>query len=87
MSIDQSLKGFAMLGAQWVLWLLISLSVVAVAIVIERVVYLTVSADDYKKLRADLRALLSSGQVEKARRRLDSLTPRETEVLDKVVVR
>jgi biopolymer transport protein ExbB len=81
MSIDESLRGFAMLGAQWVLWLLVGLSVVAVAIVVERVSYLVVSADDHKRLRADIRALLSSGQVEKARRRLDESPSCEARIL------
>lgn len=81
MSIDESLRGFANLGAQWVLWLLVALSVVAVAIVIERVAYLVMSADDYRKLRADLRALLSTGDVDKARRRLDESPSCEARIL------
>jgi biopolymer transport protein ExbB len=81
MSIEEYLKGFASLGAEWVLWLLVALSVVAVAIVVERIAFLVISADDYRKLRADLRALLSTGDVDKARRRLDESPSCEARIL------
>lgn len=81
MSIEESLRGFASLGAEWVLWLLIALSVIAVAIVVERIAFLVISADDYRKLRADLRALMSTGDVDKARRRLDESPSCEARIL------
>ena len=81
MSIEESLRGFASLGAEWVLWLLIALSVIAVAIVVERIAFLAMSADDYRKLRADLRALMSTGDVDKARRRLDESPSCEARIL------
>ena len=39
MDIQERLTAFAMLGAEWVMWLLILLSVVCVAIILERAYY------------------------------------------------
>src|SRR5690606_38684628 len=71
MSIDEALRGFATLGAQWVLWLLVALSVIAVAIIIERSALLISVRDDYAKLRGDLMVFLARGQTEQALQRLD----------------
>ena len=40
MDIQQRLTAFAMLGASWVMWLLVGLSVVAIAIILERIDFL-----------------------------------------------
>jgi biopolymer transport protein ExbB/TolQ len=37
--IQERLTAFAMLGATWVMWLLIFLSVIGVAIIFERIYY------------------------------------------------
>ena len=37
MNIQERLTGFAMLGATWVMWLLVALSIVSIAIILERV--------------------------------------------------
>lgn len=59
-----------MLGASWVLWLLVALSVISFAIVLERFFVFIRTRDDLKKLAADVRDLLASGQVDKAKERL-----------------
>lgn len=71
MTIDQALRGFANIGAEWVLWLLVGLSVAALAIIIERGATLLSLRDDHRKLRSELRVFLSRGQTERARQRLD----------------
>ncbi len=58
-------------GSQWVLWVLVVASVVALGIVLERAVLFLSSRDNARILRRDLRGLLSAGDVAGARKRLD----------------
>jgi len=71
--MDLSLKitTLAEHGTTWVLWLLIALSVTAIAIVLERAVLFWSSRDDIAKLRRDLRQLLSRGDTEAAQKLLE----------------
>lgn len=71
MNLQERLNAFAMLGASWVLWLLVLLSVICVAIILERGYYLLISRDDLQALRQELRRLLREGDVEGAKKRLD----------------
>ena len=68
--IQQRLTAFAMLGATWVMWLLIFLSVIGVAIIFERVYYFYSSREDVRKLQEDLRLLLAKNDLAGARERL-----------------
>lgn len=70
MDIQERLTAFAMLGATWVMWLLVILSVVGLAIVLERAYYLFASRDDVGRLKADLLAKLRAGDVDGARQRM-----------------
>src|SRR5215510_13282658 len=65
MDLDLTSKflAFTLLGAQWVLWLLIGLSVLSVAVMIERALYLARRRVDLDRLLADLRQGLRSGDV------------------------
>ncbi|HEX6766654.1 MAG TPA: MotA/TolQ/ExbB proton channel family protein [Polyangiaceae bacterium] len=67
-------------GARWVLWLLFGLSVVAIAIIIERAVLFFSSRDDVARLRRELRGLLDAGDEEKARLRLEASPSYEARV-------
>lgn len=71
MDIVRALNGLTQLGATWVLWLLVALSVVGLAVAIERAVYLLSSRDDVVALGRELSALLARGELEKARHRLE----------------
>lgn len=66
MNIQERLTAFAMLGASWVLWLLVVLSVIGLAIALERVYFLASTRDDLKKLKASLRALFDAGDLDGA---------------------
>ena len=44
MDIQQKLTSFAMMGATWVMWLLIGLSVGGLAVALERAIYLIAPA-------------------------------------------
>lgn len=70
MDIQERLTAFAMLGAGWIMWLLVALSVVGLAVVLERAYYLFSARDDVSKLRDELRKLLAEGDVEGAKKRL-----------------
>ena len=71
MDVINRIMSLADLGASWILWLLIALSIVAVAVAIERAVLFSSSRDDIVKLHNELRALLSRGEATLARRRLE----------------
>lgn len=71
MDIVRALNGLTQLGATWVLWFLVVLSVVGLAVAIERAVYLFGSRDDVAELSRDLAGLLARGDTEKARHRLE----------------
>ncbi len=63
MNITEVLS-FALLGAEWVLWLLIALSVLSVAVMIERVIFLVRNGGvNTDQLIKDARAALRSGQT------------------------
>src|SRR5581483_10410255 len=58
---------FAMLGAEWIMWVLIGLSVVSMAIMIERARYFRSLADDLGVLAEQLNASLRIGALSAAR--------------------
>lgn len=68
--IQERLTAFAMLGATWVMWLLIILSIIGVAIIFERIYYFFASREDVRALQEDLRLLLAKNDVLGARERL-----------------
>ena len=70
MDIQERLTAFAMLGATWVMWLLVGLSVVGLAIILERLYFFSVTRDDIDQLRTDLLAILKTGRIGDARKRV-----------------
>ncbi len=66
MDITEKFKSFTLLGAEWVLWLLIALSIVSVAIMIERLRYFRARRIDLDLLIKDLRGYLSTGDLDAA---------------------
>jgi biopolymer transport protein ExbB len=71
MDIIERVLAISEYGSRWVLWLLIALSIAALAVVIERAVLFLSSRDDTTRLRAELRRLLRDDDLELARRRLE----------------
>ncbi len=67
MDIQERLTAFAMLGAGWVMWLLVGLSVLGVAIMLERWYFFFQTRDDLGKLSDALLAKLRANDVEGAR--------------------
>ncbi len=64
MFLTDQLLAFTNLGAEWVLWILVFLSVVSVSIMIERWRYFATRRIDVAALAHDVRAALRKGDVE-----------------------
>jgi biopolymer transport protein ExbB len=60
------------LGAEWVMWVLVALSVVSIAIMIERAMYFAGQRPNVASLIADLRKALAGGDYATANKRLES---------------
>ncbi len=80
-NIQDRLTSFAMLGATWIMWLLILLSVVAVAIILERAYFFFSTKDDLGKLRDALRDKLKSSDLAGAESLLKASPSVEAEVV------
>lgn len=74
MEIQERLNSFAMMGASWVMWLLIGLSIIGLAILLERLWTFARSRDDLALLRDDVMRRLRTDDVAGARDRL-ALSP------------
>jgi len=68
-------------GAGWVMWLLLALSVVSVAIMLERAWFYWSIRDDIARLATDLRSELRTGGFEAARKRLEASPSAEAAVV------
>jgi biopolymer transport protein ExbB len=71
MNIEKALYTFTHFGAQWILWVLVALSITAVAVILERALVLFLTRDDHVQLQKELRSLLDLGRIDAARRRLE----------------
>jgi biopolymer transport protein ExbB len=67
MDIQQKLTGFAMMGATWIMWLLVALSVGGVAVALERAIYLILTRQNVRKLKQQIIALLRAGNLDEVR--------------------
>src|SRR5438874_9272986 len=70
MHITQRFLSYTLIGAEWVLWLLISLSVISFAIMIERAWFFATHRLDTIALEDELRRLLAKGDLAAARARV-----------------
>ncbi|HXU83609.1 MAG TPA: MotA/TolQ/ExbB proton channel family protein [Polyangia bacterium] len=78
MRITERLLSFTLLGSEWVLWLLIGLSVLSVTVMVERGISLRAAAPDFEALSRKLLALLGKGDYAAAKEALGA--PRSPEV-------
>jgi biopolymer transport protein ExbB len=81
MDIQTKLTSFAMMGATWVMWLLVGLSVGGIAVALERAIYLLTRRDNIRKLKTQVLALLRGGDVDGARQRLERSRSVEAQVV------
>src|SRR5688572_6243716 len=67
MNLTESFLKVTLLGAEWVLWLLIGLSVLSITIMIERSLFFLFRRANIDKLSAEMKRLLRAGEGEKLR--------------------
>jgi hypothetical protein len=72
MDIQQKLTGVAMMGATWIMWVLVGLSVGGIAVALDRAIYLIRTSENVRKLKVHILGLLRQGDVADARARLQS---------------
>src|SRR4051812_12087055 len=66
MNLTELLLRFTFLGAEWILWLLILLSFVSVAVMIDRILYFRSRGIDVDLLGEQLLAALRTGDLDQA---------------------
>src|SRR5262245_47980919 len=81
MDIQHILTGLALAGATWVMWLLIGLSVLALAVALERGLTALATRDDTVALRGDLLKHLRGGDLAAALQRLSRSRSYEARVV------
>ena len=69
MDIVQALKSFTLLGAQWVLWLLVALSIASITVMIERLRFFGARKVDLDQLIKDVKKALADGGEDAFRKR------------------
>ena len=67
MNIIETFKGFSLLGAQWVMWLLVMLSLISISIMIERAIYFFGQRVNIRPLMTELTKLLRDADYKGAR--------------------
>jgi len=71
MHLTERILGFTLLGSEWVLWVLIGLSVLSVTVMVERAIYFRANAGgDLDALGRELAQRLKSDDLDGARRQL-----------------
>jgi biopolymer transport protein ExbB len=70
MHLTERILGFTLLGSEWVLWVLIGLSVLSVTVMVERAIYFRGGGGDLEALGRELAARLKEDDIEGARRSL-----------------
>jgi biopolymer transport protein ExbB len=80
MRLMDRILGFTLLGSEWVLWVLIGLSVLSVAVMVERAILLASMRVDFDGLVKELLGFIKSGDVSGARRALAGLRAPESQV-------
>jgi biopolymer transport protein ExbB len=70
MHLTDRILGFTLLGSEWVLWLLIGLSLLSVTIMVERGIFLAAGRVDFEALGKELLSFLKDGDSAGARKAL-----------------
>ena len=70
MHLTERFLSFTLLGSEWVLWVLIGLSIISISIMIERAYYFATHRVDAAPLGEELRRLIRKGDIAAARDRL-----------------
>jgi biopolymer transport protein ExbB len=73
MTLTERFMSFTLLGAEWVLWLLLILSVISIGVMIERGLFFLLNRVESAKIIDILQTFVSKGEIKKAISSLDSL--------------
>lgn len=79
--IVQKLLGMTLIGTEWVLWLLILLSIVSVGIVIERFIYFSRMQLDFAKFTEDVSRALLKDDYEALKKTCEASSAIEAQVI------
>lgn len=80
-NIVEKLLGLTLIGTEWVLWLLIALSVISVAIMIERGVYFARIRIDFPKFTRQLTKAMIDNDMEAVRKLCQGVAALEAQVV------
>ena len=81
MDLEQRLLDFSLLGAAWVMWLLVILSVLCIAVAVERTAYFRLNRTEDTALESAIGSFLKSGDREAFQKQLDNLGGIQARVL------
>jgi biopolymer transport protein ExbB len=79
--LERAMVAFSLLGATWVLWLLVVLSVLSVAVMIERAIFYMRRRVDVAQVAQQLAALLDKRDIDGAKALFSNLDTMEAHVL------
>lgn len=69
MNLTEQFLNFTLLGAEWVLWLLVALSILSIGIMVERFLYFQARTVNGAGLARDVKAAMKSGDTKELRKR------------------
>lgn len=81
MNLTEQLFEIANIGAEWVLWLLLILSVVSIAVIIDRAVFLLKRRQSAANMRHRLTELLNERRFDAAQKEFETISTMEGRVL------
>jgi biopolymer transport protein ExbB len=80
MHITERILGFTLLGSEWVLWVLIGLSLLSVTIMVERALFLSAGRVDFEALAKEVLSFLADGDAKGARGALTGQRAPESQI-------
>jgi len=80
MRLTERILGFTLLGSEWVLWVLVGLSLLSVTIMVERGIFLAAGRRNFDDLAKELLAFLRDGDAAGARRAVTGQRAPESQV-------
>ena len=86
MHLTKNLERLTDLGADWVLWLLIALSLLGVAVIVERLLFFASTRENLESLREAVLGELGKGEVARARHLLEESPSLEARIVAAGVV-
>ncbi len=79
--LEQQMTAFALLGAEWVLWVLVALSVLCIAVAIERVIYNSMNTTPAASFRGALQKYVDGGSAQELDESLKDMNGVEARII------